>query len=360
MGRKNIQNLIAVLSCCILLAACVKDKPNTPVASIPAVTNDNIYIVCEGSFGNGDASLYQFDNTTGQVSGDLYKAANSAALGDVFQSMVRIGERLFLSVNNSDKIVVLNDSDKKQVGSISIPKPRYILPLSNTKAYVSTLYSNKVYIINPQTMQVTGDVTMPYQNAEGMVLYNGKAYICNWDTACHNVYAIDTSTNQIVSTILIKGGAPQEAVVDKNNNLWVLSGNVTKGVVSYLTVLNTSGNIAKSYVFPSKADVVKPVIDNNKEILYFIEVNYYGSTDNNGIYRMNISDASLPNTAFVSAKQYQYFWALGIHPVSNLVFAGDPKGFTQKSSISVYNTDGSLNKQFNAGIGVGHFYFDNQ
>jgi YVTN family beta-propeller protein len=261
---------------------------------------------------------------------------------------------------NSDKIVVVNNSDKKQVSTISIPKPRYILPVSSNKAYVSTLYSNKVYIINPKTMQVTGNITMPYQNSEGMVMYNNRAYICSWDTACRNVYAIDTSTNQIVNTIPIQGSAPQEAVVDKNNQLWVLSGNVTRGVNSYMTVINTSGSIVKSYIFPAKADVIKPVFDKNKETLYFIEVNYNGSTDNNGIYKMNIADVTLPSTAFVTAQQYQYFWALGIHPVSNQVYIGDPKGFTQKSSIMVYNTDGTLNNQFNVGVGAGHFYFDNQ
>lgn len=359
MGRKSIQIIISIVLCMVVPSACVKDKPNTQVTTSQPVTNDNIYVVCEGSFGNGDAALYGYDVKNNVVSGDLYKAANNADLGDVFQSMTRIADRLFLCVNNSDKVVVLNTNDKKQVGFISIPKPRYILSVNANKAYVSSLYSNKVYVIDPQSMQLTGTILMPYQNAEGMTFYNGSVYVCMWDTACHNVYAIDTSTDRIVKTIAIQGAAPQEAVVDKNNMLWVLSGNISKGKSCAFNVLNTQGDIAKQYQFANNADVIKPVFDNNAENLYFIEVNYSGAPQNNGIYKMNISDAVLPAMAFIPAQQYQYFWALGIHPQSGKVYVGDPKGFTQKGSILVYNTDASLSTQFNVGVGPGHFYFDN-
>jgi DNA-binding beta-propeller fold protein YncE len=359
MGRKSIQNLTALVFCIAAFAACVKDRPESPVVTPSQATNGNIYVVCEGSYGNGDATLYEYDRQANAVAGDLYKAANNTPLGDVFQSMVRIDDKLFLSINNSDKIVVVNKADKKLVGTISIPKPRYILPVNSTKAYVSLLYNNKVYIINPQTLQVTGSVQLPNQNAEGMAMYNGMAYVCCWDTACHNVYAIDVNTDMVVKTIPIAGSAPQEAVVDKDNRLWVLSGNTTKGKVSNITVINANDKLAKSYTFPDKADVVKPVFDKAKENLYFIEVNYYNSATNNGIYRMNIADTVLPANAFVAAQQYQYFWALGIDPETGKVFVGDPKGFVQKGSILVYNTDGTLSTQFNVGIGPGHFYFDN-
>lgn len=359
MGRKSIQTIAYFVLYTVLLSACVKDKPNTPAVTHQSVTNDYVYIVCEGNFGNGDGSLYGYDVKGNAVSGDLYKAANYADLGDVFQSMARIGDKLFLCINNSDKVVVINNNDKKLTGAISIPKPRYVLPLSATKAYVSSLYSNKVYVINPQTFQVTGTIQMPYQNAEGMTLYNGSVYVCLWDTACHNIYAIDTSSNQIVKAVAIQGAAPQEAVIDKNNMLWVLSGNVTKGKSSSLNVLNAQGDIVKLYQFTSMADVIKPVFDKSGENLYFIEVNYNGGLQNNGIFKMNIADDALPVSVFIPARQYQYFWALGIHPLSGKVYVGDPKGFTQKGSILVYDADGIMTTQFSVGVGPGHFYFDN-
>src|ERR1700761_6232396 len=102
MGRKSYQALIVVLL--LWLAACKKDKPAAADNHLPGATG-NIYIVCEGNFGNGDASLYAFKPLTDSVYGDLYKAANNQPLGDVFQSMQHIGDKLFLCVNNSDKVI---------------------------------------------------------------------------------------------------------------------------------------------------------------------------------------------------------------------------------------------------------------
>ena len=73
---------------------------------------------------------------------------------------------------------------------------------------------------------------------------------------------------------------------------------------------------------------------------------------------MGIHDAALPAQPFVAAKQYQYFWALGVDPVTGNIYVGDPKGFVQKGSVYIYQQDATLIKTFSVGLGPGHFYFD--
>ncbi len=356
MGKKGYKTLIVALFC--LLAACKKDKPDAVSNRVPGATG-NAYVVCEGNFGNGDASLYAFSQTTDSVYGDLYSMANGRPLGDVFQSMQRIGSKLFLCVNNSDKMVVLNADTRKLTGVISIPKPRYMLPVSPTKAYISAEYSNKVYVINPQTLQVTDTIVLPSQNPEGMCLYNNSAIICTWDTADNAVYKIDLATDKLVQTIKIAGYAPQEALIDMEQMLWVLAGDQYSGKTATWTRIDPStGEILKSYTFPADANTVRPVFNNTRDTLYFIEANQNGGTADNGIYRMGIHDAELPTQPFVAAKQYQYFWALGIDPLSGNIYIGDPKGFIQKGSVYIYRPDAVLLETFTVGLGPGHFYFD--
>ena len=336
----------------------MKDKPQPPANNI-AYSPRNVYIVCEGNFGNGDATLYLYKPDKDSVYGDLYKGANNQPLGDVFQSMVRVGSKFFLCINNSDKIVVIDTADRKVTATINIPKPRYILPISATKAYVSALYSNKVYIINPETYAVTGIIELPGQNPEGMYLYNNTAIICTWDTACNSVYKINTGTDKITQTIMIAGYAPQGAMTDKEGALWILAGNQVKGRRATWNRIDTlTGELLKSYEFPPEADAIKPVFNKTKDTLYFIEVNYKGGTANNGIYRMSINDVSLPTQPFVASKQYQYYWGLGIDPLTGYIYAGDPKGFTQKGSVYIFRQDGTKIDSFNVGLGPGHFYFD--
>src|SRR4051812_18057579 len=157
MRRKNCKTVnVFFVIVLIFFVSCKKDKPEAV-----AITNStgNVYIVCEGSLGNGNAALSLYDSKAVAVNEDIYKSSNAGQpLGDIFQSMQLIGNRFFLCVNNSDKVVAIDKATHKFIGSINILKPRYILSISPIKAYVSTLFSNKIYIINPQTLEVTGSM----------------------------------------------------------------------------------------------------------------------------------------------------------------------------------------------------------
>ena len=355
MRSKNCK--ILILLCC-LLGSCQKDKP----AAINNTTTNQttgVYIVCEGQFQAANASLYLYTPVNDSVYGDLYAAANGqSTMGDVFQCLAPVGNQLFLSINNSRKVAVINSANYTLITKIPIPYPRYILQVSNTKAYISTLYDNKIYIVNTATFSVTDSIALPTMNPEGMLLYNGTAYVTSWDTATKNVYAIDVVSDKITQTIPAAGYAPSAVLQDKEGNLWVIAGNEPDGKTATLSRIDPStGEVLNAYTFPAAANPIKPVFNPTKDTIYFIEANYSGTTANNGIYRMGIHDAALPVQPFIPAKQYQYFYALGIDPSSGNIYVGDPKGFTQKGDVYIYKSNGSLVTSFSAGIGPGSFYF---
>src|SRR5687768_3763871 len=108
MGRKDQQIIrLCCLALLLFFSACVKDKPAEPAVPVKLDTVGSVYIVCEGSLGNGNASLSLYQSTDGAINNNIYEAINGQPLGDVFESMQRIGDKLFLCVNNSDKIVVI-------------------------------------------------------------------------------------------------------------------------------------------------------------------------------------------------------------------------------------------------------------
>ena len=354
MGRKAGEILI-LLVVITLMQACVKDRPTVTVTTS---NTGNVYIVCEGNMGNGDGSLYNYNPVTDSVSGDLYKTVNTMPLGDVFQSMTRIGDNLFLCVNNSDKIVVLDAVTKKTKGTIAIPKPRYLVAVNEELAYVSTMYSKKVFGINPTTLQVTGTTETPYYNSEGMTLQGNTLWVCNWDTACSWVTGIDALSGSVARRINIGKYAPHSILADKEGLLWVMSGNVTKGKFAALSRIDPStGLVVRQYDFPMNSDPIKPVLNRTKDTLWFIQVKYDGSDADNGIYRMSIRDTALPKAPLIKASKYQYYWALGIDAANGNIYVGDPKGFVQKGQVNIYNTEGILQKTFSVGVGPGQFYF---
>jgi DNA-binding beta-propeller fold protein YncE len=342
----------------ITFQACVKDKPEVPDNPTPSGGGRRLYIANEGSLGNGNSSLSFYNLGKDSIFNDVFSQKNGQPLGDIFQSMLIDGNELYMAINNSNKIVVVNKQGFSLKANITVHKPRYMLKISDEKMYVSSLYYPEINIVNPKTSQVTGKIDIDYPNSEGMTSLNGKVYACNWDTACNYIYEIDPATDQISARINIVGRAGQQVLIDKNQKLWVLAGNVYKQKIATLTQIDpATRSIIKSFTFPAGADIMKPCWNPAKDTLYFLGVNYNGGTDYNGVYRMDINASVLPSL-FIQAQPLQYYWALGLDSVTNQIYLGDPKGFIQKGNISVYQTNGQKIKSFNVGLGPGYFSFD--
>ncbi len=362
MVGKNYQILIVALA--VLITACNKEpvtepggNTNLPPVSTPG--DRSIYVACEGSFGNGNASMSVLNISSDANYENVYYNVNGELLGDVFQSITKVDDKLFLCINNSDKVVVLSASDRKLIKTINISKPRYVLVVGDDKAYVTSQYSNDVYVLNTNTLSVTGKIEMSYQNPEGMIRLGEMAYVCCWDTACNMLYSIDIAKDQVVDSYTLAGYAPHDIVSDKNDDIWVLSGNVNKNKQASLTSFNANSfPVVKSFNFTDNKDPIKLRVNSSGDMLYYIGVDYLGGNAYNGVFKMNVDDAQLPNTPFIPAQQLQYFWGLGIDPNTNDIFVGDPKGFVQKGAVMIYSANGTLKKTYETGIGPGYFYFD--
>ncbi len=349
-----------IISCLLLVLLCnagCNKEDNTEKAP-PVANSSQVFILCEGSYGSGNASFSIYDAKEDSVYLDVYKSVNGAPLGDVLQSLQKIDSAYYLCINNSDKVLVL-DLSFRLLSAINVPKPRYILPVGMGKAYISSLYNDKIFVLNTGSHTLSGSVTLAGKNTEGMTLLGGKAYIACWDTAVNKVFVVNTADDHLDDSLLLPGRAPSEILVDHEDKLWVLSGNVTKGCTAHLTQLDPkTGAVLHDFVFSGSSDPVKPVLNAAKDSIYFIKVDYAAQSADNGVFRMSTSAPVLPASPFIAAQSGQYFWALGLDPASGNIYVGDPAGFIQNSVISVYGTDGHKKKSFKVGAGVGHFYFN--
>ncbi len=354
MSRRLIALLILVF---FGFFSCKRPPVDTP---LPQASGGRVFVVCEGAYGNGNSALTVYYPDSGIVVADAFAAANGRSLGDVFQSMIAWpgSGQFMLCINNSDRISFLEKKSLHETAEMNLPKPRYAVPVSGSKVFVSSLFGNHVYILNPQIRSIEKTISMPFKNPEGMLLAQGKLWVATWDTAASHIYAIDTISYEIVDSLAISGRGPQEILEDAQGMLWVLSGNDAQRVESKLTRLNpNTGTIIRSYSFAS-AVAIKPTFNVARDTLYFLEVAYNGGSIHNGVYRMNILDAALPQQPFIAAQGLQYFWGLGVHPRSGNIYVADPKGFTQKGRVMVYRPDGHAQDSFATGVGPGHFYFE--
>src|SRR5690606_4876126 len=144
------------------------------------------------------------------------------------------------------------------------------------KAFVSSLFSNQVFVLNPASMVIEKSLSLPARNPEGMLLFDQKLYVCPWDTNCSKVYVINPQTDELADSFSVAGVAPSEILLDKEQKLWVLSGNASAGKPAFWTRVDPlTHQILKVFAFSPDADPIHPVMSPTRDTLYFVEVNYH-------------------------------------------------------------------------------------
>jgi hypothetical protein len=333
----------------IILSACVKDKPKDNIQpQVQLTTAKKVYIINEGNFGSANASVSLYDLGNDAIVDNIYKVQNSAnpSIGDVAQSLSFINNKFYLVVNNSGKIIVCDNQFKKVTQITNLSSPRYILQVTNQKAYVSDYNGNSVSIIDLNSNTKTGSISCKGWTEKMALIYN-KAFITNMNS--NYVYVVNTINDLITDSIYVSLNAGS-LVIDKNDKLWVLnSGNSINTVSGSLTRINTVTNqIETSFNFPANNFPKNLCINKTKDTLYFI---------NKGIYRMPIYASAIPSTEFIPNGN-KNFYGLDINPTNSFIYTSDAIDYVQKSNIYVYDPNGNLTKNFKAGINANGFYFE--
>lgn len=332
-----------------MLFSCVKDKPNDILQ--PEVTfgsGSKVFITSEGNFGSNNASVSLFELANNSVVSDIYKTQNNnAVLGDVCQSMNKINNKYYIVVNNSGKIVVVNPSDFKLISTITgLQSPRYILPVTFNKAYVSDFSAGAISIIDLNSNAKTGSIPCSGWTEQMVLIYN-KAFITNNNSGY--TYVINTINDQITDSINV-GPYTGSIVMDKNSKIWILSGGSSSSSTAgkLLRIDPVTLTVELNLPFTTTDAPGNLCLNATKDTLYFL---------NKNVYRMAINSTSLPSSAFVTSTS-NTFYGLGVSDKDYNVYVSDAIDYIQKSSIMVYSPNGGLKTTFKAGINASSFYFE--
>lgn len=341
--KKYLQGILALLT----FGSCVKDKPNSPIQ--PAVQLSNakkVYIVNEGNFMAGNSSVSLFDPATSQCIENFYQSQNGNSLGDVAQSISFINSDFYTVINNSNKIVVCDNQFKYKSSIMGFTSPRYILQVSNSKAYVSDLYANKINIVNLNSNSVSGSVACPGWTEKMAIAYS-KVFATNIKR--NYTYVINVATDQKTDSILVGPGAG-DIVVDKNDKVWVLSaGDKTASIVPSLKKIDPlTHTVETTYDFTLNDSPSQLCLNKTKDTLYYL---------NSGIFKMAIAAPALPASPLIP-KGNKVFYGLGVNTHDYTIYASDALDYIQKSVIYIFDSNGNPKSFFHAGVNSNSFYFE--
>ena len=332
------------------MQSCDKAPQVPPLVILPDSLHEGIYVLNEGNFQSGNATIDFIDVFNNVYYSDVFKQANNKALGDVLQSMNVINDKLYLVVNNSGKIEVIDKSNFKSISTITgLRSPRYIKAVSSNKAYISDLYDNAITVLDLSNNSVLKKITFPSWT-ENMILSGNNMVVTSPNS--NFIYTIDIFSDQIKDSIQLSYGT--HSIIQENDSIfWVMcDGNQTKKINASLHKIYFSNNgfrLSKTYAFEADDKPSKLVLNKNKTALYWLKKD---------IYKMYVADSVLPKNPLVSANG-KNFYGLSFDKKYDELYVSDVLDYVQKSKCYRYNaTTGQLNGLFNAGIITGDFYFN--
>lgn len=363
--RNIYYTLLILLTTSLLLSSCRGDEIIilTEEESIEEAIDVNaspygFYLLNEGNMGSNKATLDFMDFTTGVYHHNIYAENNPNVvkeLGDVGNDAKIYDNKLWLVINASHKVEVVDAKTAKRIKHIDIPNCRYIV-FEGDYAYVSSYVTTIIGDINAQegavfkidinSFEIVGEVKVGRQPEE-MVIKNGYLYVAN--SGGYNSDNYDNTVSVIRLSSFTQIEKKEVAInlhrmrLDKNGKIWVLSRGDYYTMPSQLYTFQTSNNgtiknIEATGLLCSNFEICEDKI-------YMYNAPYQGnSLSNNITYSVaDIESALIIDDNFIkdgTASLIKIPYTIKVNPSTKEVFICDAKNYVSSGTITCYSPNG--------------------
>ena len=356
MRLKEITYRLTICVCTMLTALCSSCmKWEYGLTEEFNATGEGLFITNEGNFQYGNASLSYYNPATKKIENEVFYRANAMKLGDVAQSMIIRDNVGWIVVNNSHVVFAIDLTTFKEIGRITnLTSPRYIHFLSDEKAYITQIWDNRIFIVNPKRYEVTGyiecpNMTMESGSTEQMVQYGKYVYVNCWSYQ-NRILKIDTETDQVVGELQV-GIQPTSLVMDCNNKLWTITDGGYEGspygyeAPSLYRIDAETFTIEKQFKFKLGDWPSEVQLNGTGDKLYWL---------NDDVWEMSVFDEYLPVKPFLPYAETLYY-GLTVNPHNGDVYVADAIDYQQQGKVYRYSKERVLIDEFYVGIIPGAF-----
>lgn len=350
---KRLLYFVAIILFSFSLASCMKWEYG--IEEDFNASASGLFITNEGNFQYGNATLSYYDPVTKHVENEVFYRANAMKLGDVAQSMHIYKDVGWIVVNNSHVIFAIDLETFKERGRITnLTSPRYIHFLSDEKAYVTQLWDNRIFIVNPRRYEIIGyiecpNMTMESGSTEQMVQYGKYLYVNCWSYQ-NRILKIDTETDQVVDELVV-GIQPTSLVLDKNNKLWTITDGGYKGspygyeAPSLYCIDAETFKIEKEFRFRLGEHPSELQLNRERDMIYWLS---------DDVWAMSVDAERIPVRPFLDNRGTIYY-GLTVNPQNGDIYVADAIDYQQPGKIYRYTQDGVKVDEFYVGIIPGAF-----
>ena len=350
----------------LFLAGCRHDELVVPTeydiindVPDPDTSIRGFYLVNEGNMGSNKCTLDYFDYFTGLYARNFYAERNPNVikeLGDVGNDIGIYGSKLYVVVNCSHKVEVLDSRTGTRLGQVDIPNCRYVR-FYRGKAYVSSYVGpvlidpdapkGAVYEVDTTSLKVTGKVSVGYQPEE-MEIVDDYMYVANsggyrapdYDNTVSVVQMVDFKQVQQIPV----GINLHRLKKDRYNKLWVTSRGDYQSRPSRMYVLDKRRGYNQMIV----TDTLPFGVSNmaiRGDSLYFYSTEWNNYTQSNTITYgiVDVRTKRLVSDNFITDgtdKEITIPYGIAVHPETGDILVTDAKNYVSSGTLYCFDRQG--------------------
>ena len=365
-----MKRICIILTTILALASCRGPEETDPSNQTNVGSGDagdiyGFFLLNEGNMGANKCTLDYYDYTTGIYHKNIFPERNPEVvqeLGDVGNDMGIYGSRLWIVVNCSNLVEVVDVRTGWHIEQISIPNCRSIT-FKDQYAYVSS-YAGPVEIdpnarlgyvakIDTSSFEVIDTCTVGYQPEE-MAIVGDYLYVANsggyrvpdYD---HTVSVIDLhSFSEVLKIEVAPNLHRMEA--DAYGNIWVSSRGDYYDIPSTTLVINTE--YMAVYDQLDLLACTDMTLCGDSLYVYSNTWNYFTQTSDINYAVVDVKTHQVLTRKFITdgtETQLQNPYGIAVNPNTREIFVTDARDYVTPGKVYCYSPEGELKWSANTG-----------
>ena len=329
-----------------------------------------VIVANQGNFTQGNATLTEFIPDNGTATDGVFFSANGFLLGDIAQSVTIFDGKMYVVVNNSNVVRVLNPETFLQRFEIPIAggaSPREIIRLNSSYAYVTNLFDNSISLIDLELNREVLPRLKVGLNPDRAFFHDGLAYISNNGFGADSTIFVidpklgegttgDITTHEVVDTLFVSRG-PGSVTLDDQGRLWTVSTGFDGDFDDDFNIIPGTSEPGGVHVFDieTRIEVAFFELEAAGSDIAFDPVTKNIFINSGGVRAIDTEELILQPGLLVEGS----FFALGLssEEADPKLYLADAKDFSVNGEVFIHDTNGDFINSFDAGIIPGDFLF---
>ncbi len=359
--------LIIILMASLALFSCREEETvvptqydRLPVSLAPGQKVVGMYLLNEGNMGSNKCTLDFLDYAQGVYMRNIYAERNPNVvmeLGDVGNDIRIYGSKMYVVVNCSNKVEVLDAHSGKRITQINIPNCRFVT-FDRGYAYVSSYVGpvelnnpdavrGAVYKVDTTSLTTVGRCTVGYQPEE-MAVLGDRLYVANSGGYMAPKYDNTVSVIQLSDFRQIRkiptGVNLCHIRADRYGRLWVTSRGDYGKVQSNLYVMQKQPGRDEMEVTDTLNIPCSDFAISGDSLYYYSTAwNDHSQTNTVTYGIVDIRNKRRVSDSFITdgtQRDIAVPYGIAIHPETGEIFVTDAKNYISSGVLHCYGRDG--------------------